>query len=395
MERIGSALALLVVIVSFGMACGGGEVAPPIPGETIVFVGRKIGSPPQLYLLNADGTGFRQLTDGESANWWPTWSPDGTRIAYLSWAEPEAPETETPTAEPGTSTPSPPTLTPEDLARRRLVVKDLASGEETVVADSLPVQTLANDHSWSPDGTKIVYMAVTDPSKTPVRAEIHVIDLRSGDDIQLADGRYGFLPAWSPDGTKIAFGGWVSELEGSEEQESDVFIVDSDGSNVRRLVSRPGADIGPVWSPDSTRIVWWGYRPDDPATILFMADVDSGEMTELGEGAYPAWSPDGRRIALVKEQEDEPGVFSLRSNLDILVQDVESGERTNLTTGRFRETWLTWSPDGTRIAFVSTQDNPNGEVYVMDTDGSNARRLTENDLEEVMLAWSPGRALAQ
>jgi Tol biopolymer transport system component len=120
-----------------------------------------------------------------------------------------------------------------------------------------------------------------------------------------------------------------------------------------------------------------------------MMDVASGQITELGEGSDPVWSPDGQRIAFVLAEKPPPGVLRLQTNLDIYTLDVETGERTQLTQDRASNEGPTWSPDGQRIAFVSTRDNAQGEIYVMNADGSDVRRLTDNELAEAMLAWAP------
>jgi Tol biopolymer transport system component len=408
------ALALAIVLVSFTFACGGGGGPPepaPIPGEAIAFVGTKIGSLANIYLVNADGSGFGQLTESTEFDAWPVWSPDGRRLAYFSWnvaqmltpsvetATAEAatstpgPETLTPgvetaTAEAATSTPEPETLTPEELAQRRLLVRDLASGEDTMVADSLPVQGYSGPFGWSPDGSQIVYMAIADPTQIPVRAGIWSVDVGTGVQTPLAESQMGFLPAWSPDGTKIAFIGWIGEPDEFGQQESELFVMDSDGRNVRQLASRPGPDVSPQWSPDSRRIAWWGWGPGDEPSNLFMVDVESGELTGLGLGSDPIWSPDSRHVLFVQEQEI-PGVITTEANTEIFVLDVETGERINLSSNDSPDLWPTWSPDGSRIAFVSKRDHLLGEIYVMDADGSNVKRITDNDLQEAVLTWSP------
>jgi Tol biopolymer transport system component len=383
MMRIAAALATAFGFLALGVACGGGGQPPkaePIGGEAIAFVVSETGASADIYMVNADGSGFGRLGESEDVDWWPTWSPDGGRLAFLSWRRADVtPEAEEPSA-----------LTQEELALRRLVVRDLDSGEDTTVADSLPLQTYPGSFNWSSDGKHIVYMAITDPTQIPVRARIQSVDVATGMQTVLAEGQQGFHPAWSPDGTKIAFVGWIGEPDESGQQESELFIMDSDGSNLRQVATRPGPDLSPRWSPDGRRIAWWGYGPEDEPSRLFMVDVESGELMELGQGTDPVWSPDGRRLLFVQE-EQEPGVIAAEPNLEVFVLDVETGERLNLTNNGLPDRWPTWSPDGSRIAFVSERDSPLGDIYVMNADGSDVKRLTDNDLQEFMLAWSPGQ----
>jgi len=386
MTRIAAALAVAFGLLALGVACwGDGHVpkAEPIAGEAIAFVASETGSSPDIYMINADGSGFGRVTESEDIDWWPTWSPDGGQLAFFSWRAPEATPEATPEAE------EPPTLTPEELALRRLVVRDLDSDEETTVADSLPLQTYPGLFSWSSEGKHIVYMAIADPTQIPVRARIQSVDVATGMQTVLAEDQLGFHPAWSPDGTKIAFVGWIGEPDESGQQESELFVMDRDGSNLQQLASRPGPDLSPRWSPDGRRIAWSGYGPEDEPSRLFMVDVESGELTELGLGSDPIWSPDGSRLLFVQE-EQKPGVITFKPNSEVFVLDVETGEQLNLTNNIVPEYWPTWSPDGSRIAFVSERDSPRGDIYVMNADGSDVKRLTDNDLRESMLAWSLG-----
>lgn len=400
MARIGAALAVACSVLVLGVACGGDGEPPqaePIAGEAIAFVASGTDLPVDIYMINADGSGFGRVTESEDIDWWPTWSPDGGQLAFFSWqapeATPEAEESLTPSPEESpTLTPEAeesPTLTAEDLALRRLVVRDLGSGEETTVADSLPLQAYPGLFSWSSDGRHIVYMAIADPTQVPLRARIQSVDVASGAETVLAKDQTGFHPAWSPDGTRIAFIGWIGEPDESGQQESELFVMDSDGSNLRQVVSRPGPDLSPRWSPDGRRVAWWGYGTEDEPNHLLMVDVESGELTELGEGSDPIWSPDGKRLLFVQE-EQEPGVITFKPNVEIFVLDVETGDRLSLTDNIIPDRWPVWSPDGSRIAFVSERDSALGEIYVMNADGSDVKRLTDNELRESMLAWSPG-----
>jgi Tol biopolymer transport system component len=274
-----------------------------------------------------------------------------------------------------------------------VVVNADGSGRHTI-GDSTFFQVYASGFSWSPDASKIAYTTVVDPAEQPRRAKLRVVSAVDGSEVPLVEERIGYLPAWSPDGTTIAFGAFVGELDAQGRGEAELFLMDSDGGNVRRITERPGTDLPPSWSPDSSRIVWSGTTvPSDPSqtatTVLFMMDIASGQITELGEGSDPVWSPDGQHIAFVLAEEPPPGTVQLRTNLDVYTLNVDTGERRQVTQGRPTDEWPAWSPDGQRIAFVSTRDNAQGEIYVTNADGSDVRRLTENDLAEAMLAWTP------
>jgi Tol biopolymer transport system component len=390
MKRIVVSLAFMAAVLA--VACGGGGTKPvgPTgtigPGTGIAFVARESTKPSDLYLIDADSGAVQQLTNGEESEWWPTWSSDRQQLAFISWFVP----TTTPEASPVPEA----TAVPEDLTLRHLMVANADGSDQHIIGDSIYFQVYSSGFSWSPDGSAIVYTTVVDPAQQPRRAKLRVISAADGSEVALTEERLGYLPIWSPDGTTIAFGGFVGELDAQGKGEAELFLMNRDGSNARQITNRPGTDLPPSWSPDSSRIVWSGTTvPSDTSqtatSILFMMDVASGQITELGEGSDPVWSPDGQRIAFSMAETPPPGVLRLRTNLDIYTFDVETGERTQLTQDPTSDEGPAWSPDGQRIAFVSMRDNTEGEIYVMNADGSDVRRLTDNDLSEAMLAWAP------
>jgi Tol biopolymer transport system component len=154
---------------------------------------------PDLYVMNSDGTGRMRLTTGLGSAWTPTWSPDGSRIAYV-W------------------TTSPPNH-PEKRSEIFVVHSD-GSGRVNLAAGS--------DPAWSPDGSKIAIAQDTD---------IFVIDANGGNLRRLTTTDGSGLPVWSPDGSRIAF-----TLFGFE---SAVAVVNSDGTDLRTLM--PGHS--PTWRP--------------------------------------------------------------------------------------------------------------------------------------------------
>ena len=153
------------------------------------------------------------------------------------------------------------------------------------------------------------------------------------------------------------------------------FVMNHDGSGSRRL-SDTGRFSG--WSPDGRYVL----LVDRDITTHHL---DSGSERNLTRdaGGYggASWSPDGSRIAYVHRD-------------DIYVMDVDGGNRHNLTANREGATWPSWSPDGRQIAFGSDRDG-NTEIYVMASDGGALRNLTNNAAPDHPPRWSPsGRHIA-
>jgi TolB protein len=201
-------------------------------------------------------------------------------------------------------------------------------------------------------------------------AEIHVMD---------ADGRAktrithrdpaGSTPAWSPDGSRIAFNG----SSGSSVQ---LWVMDRDGENLRPLGFQTlefdvGAFPDPDWSPGGGRIVL-SYKEN-----IYVVNRDGTERRRLTRGSAedwdPSWSPAGRWIAFTRA----PEIWRMRTN--------GTGKQA-LGTGDDPD----WSPNGKRIVFTVQQRTGRLDIYTMRADGTDRRRLTRSRANEYAPAWSPG-----
>lgn len=217
--------------------------------------------------------------------------------------------------------------------------------------------------------------------------------------------------SWSPDGRRLAFGADLTRDSGFA---SDIYTVRADGSDQQRLTrSRDSSD--PVWSPDGRTIVFarqgrLPQRDNEPFTsTLWTMHRDGSHRRRLTQPAGPIaevpgpFSPDGSRLLLSR------AVFSNSGKIDatasgVFVRDLEtSRERRLIADGGD----AAFSPDGRRVAFVTTRDrngelnygdstNPASELYVMQADGTHQRRLTHTkDLNEANPSWLPtGKRLA-
>ncbi len=181
-------------------------------------------------------------------------------------------------------------------------------------------------------------------------------------------------PAVSPDGKYIAFV--------AQEDDLDIFVMRSDGSDRQNLTHHPARDVGPVWSPDSQTILFVSNRGGTPN--IWMIHPDGSGLTNLSKGSgqdsSPAWSPDGRRIAF---QSDRGG-----SN-DIYAMDADGKNVKQLTNDPGMDVEPAWAPDGSLIAFRSDRDG-GWDIYTIRPDGSSPANLTRSpSVEETALSWEP------
>ncbi len=206
--------------------------------------------------------------------------------------------------------------------------------------------------------------------------EIYI--LSDGEITRVTDGGNNVNPTWSPDGSQILF---TSGRDG----DLDLYVMNEDGSDALQLTYNNVVDSSSDWSETRGEIVLDRDTADDeadPVVQIFVMPADGfGEHRQLTEGApnaKPVWSPDGTRVAFL----------SLRDgNQEIYVMDADGSDQVNLTRDPALDALAAWSPDGSRLAFVSDRDG-NREIYVMNADGSNPMRLTDEAAEDGNPTWS-------
>ncbi len=240
-----------------------------------------------------------------------------------------------------------------------------------------------DDPAWSPDGQQIAFLSARD-SPDPIFAtntEIYVMDTDGSNQTRLTfNPARDHSPAWSPDGQRIAF---VS-FDGTN---SDIYLMNPDGSGLARLTHLEGWEGDPSWSPDGRRIAFTAEVPADPKypsnSEIFVMDADGSNWVRLtnneAQDRNPAWSPNGEKIAFESERDGD---------LEIYVMNSDGSDQKRLTFRSGYDSNPTWSPYGQWIAFWSNRDRT-FEIYMMDTGGLSVSRLTPLMSGCARPAWSP------
>ncbi|RMF79995.1 MAG: hypothetical protein D6737_09610 [Chloroflexi bacterium] len=238
---------------------------------------------------------------------------------------------------------------------------------------------------WSPDGTKIAFHS-NRHSGAARNFDIYVMDADGKNVQRLTTHEYDdAMPQWSPDGTMIAYHSY--DLRTGE---WDIYVMNADGSNVRKVVGDLETGVlsdesMATWSPDSTQIAFTSGPPRTTQTELYIVNIDGTNLRQLTDNDdhewAPSWSPDGTQIAF---QSDRNG-----GNSDIYVYNLERDTVRQLTDLILIERAPEWLPDGSGILYevlVATDY----EIFVMNPDGSNKRRLTDSNLDNLAPSWQPG-----
>jgi Tol biopolymer transport system component len=199
---------------------------------------------------------------------------------------------------------------------------------------------------------------------------------KDGDDAATRDGAaFQIDPAYSPDGTEIAF---ASNRAGT----LDIYVMDADGTNTRRLTSTSRNDGQPTWSPDGRQIAF--QRDDGDHIYLMRADGTRVHRltTELAPESEPAWSPDGRWIAYSRRT---PGT-DIR---ELWLVRPDGSRPHRLTTLDSAAYTPAWSPDAKTIAFAARHGGVRFDIFRIDADGTGLRRVTTSREDAFEPAWSP------
>ena len=227
---------------------------------------------------------------------------------------------------------------------------------------------------WSPSGESILYTSYRYANRpllfvsTRGRGKPGRVLSRLGDRMPQYRG------VFAPLGPRLA-------VVMSEGDASEIYTVDSDGRDLRRLTNNRVIDVSPSWSPDASRIAFVSDRSGSPQIYLMNAN-GSDQRRLTFQGSYntnPAWSPDGRWIAYETR---------LEGQFDIWLIDPTGGANVPLISNPRNDESPSWAPNGRKLAFSSTRRG-RADIYVTDLTGDNLLRLTENAGNNTNPSWGP------
>jgi TolB protein len=224
--------------------------------------------------------------------------------------------------------------------------------------------TLNITPTWSPDKQTIAYTSFRPSGQYGVFRDIVFSFITTGNRTTPANGspqRQNELPMFSPDGSKVAF---TSYRDGNPE----IYVMNRDGSALRRLTNNPAIDTTPTWSPSGNQIAWVSDRTGNPHIYIMNAD-GTGQRSLINEICdRPTWSS-GQFNEIAYAARTGPG-YDIK-----LYSFSKGGEVTKLTDGIGSNESPAFSPNGRHIAFTSTR-NGKVQIFTIDRDGNNLRQIT-------------------
>lgn len=250
-----------------------------------------------IWVMNPDGSGKTNITNTPNADEGsPSWSPDGTQLAFYS-------------------------------------NRDDINGEIYVMnADGTGVVRLTNrigldgSAAWSPTGTQIAFVSQRDTNNE----DIFLMNADGTNQTRLttqsSNDRH---PSWSPNGSKIVF----------YTLDYDIFSINADGTGATQLTNTSNQDMDPAWSPDGSKIAF--SRHTGSNFEIFVMNPDGTGQTSItaadNSSGAPAWSPDGTRMAVVR-----PVPFG--TPLEIFVMNADGTGAVNIgnTAANEYSDWPSW-----------------------------------------------------
>jgi TolB protein len=249
-------------------------IDPNAAPEHIVFYASGDEDEYNIYTIDTDGN-TTNIIDTSYADMEPAWSPDGVFLAFISTRD-----------------------------KNFHVFISTADGQD---ATRVYGGGINGQPAWAPDGRHIAFHSITVPGRPYNIWKLYVEGTRFSfqwDPVQLTDDPAGaFAPAWSPDGQQIAF---HSYRDGN----GNIYLMDTDGANQRRITDHPANDTDPAFSPDGEYIAFQSSRdtPDGCGMNVWVMRTDGSDPRNLTghtdctpRSGAPTWSSDGTMLAFQRQ----------------------------------------------------------------------------------------------
>ncbi len=262
-----------------------------------------------IYMMEVDGSGVRQLTDEPGRDYEPDSSPDGRTLVFASQRA------------------------GEDSSQLYLMDADGSNARRLTFSSETGARVIDDYAHWSPDGRTVVFQRTTVVSEGGgTDADIWLIDTESGEERQLTDDPsvWDSTPSFAADGGSVLF-------ESNRDGDFDVHRLDIETGEVVQLTDEEGSDFEAKESPDGTRVAFTSDRGGN--FDIYVMDADGENVRQLTDSEAadrcPQWSPDGRQLSFYSERD---------GNREIYIMGADGSEQTRLTDSPFNDEVPDWVP---------------------------------------------------
>lgn len=318
-----------------------------VPLKTFIKILKSNPTPKQeaeIRELAAEPHPVAQLTNTDSDNASPVFSPDGRQLAFVR----------------------------VERGRNVVMLMDLS---DRSVRRITPDGFSDSNPSFTPDGEHLILSSVPFPTGEKDKARLVKVNLRTLERETIFKWKGDiFKPALSPDGKAVLFESYLDD-------NWEIFKLDLATLKLQRLTDNRSNDIDPAFSPDGTKIIFASDRDGDFDIYEMKADGSSPRKIADSPGVdnMPSFSPDGRRILFVSDRE---------GNEEIYVMDPSGKNVLRLTNYRGKDTTPCFSPDGKRVAFASTRGSSYLQINLMDmTKGLTRQELIKHLEYLASISW--------
>lgn len=291
---------------------------------------------------NAPSLAIAQLTDLDGNESGIRFSPDGTRIAFLS----------------------------NQSGASNIYVVPVEGGEHIQLTNTKGENSW---HSWSPDGKTIAFQ-----SNSGGKYGIWIIPSSGGEGRLLSDSAYhSGRPKWSPDGSEIAY-------HSNIESNWNIWAVSIKTGETRQITDQPDDEFIYGWSPDGSQITYYYQSKStghwDIWTVSSTTDQTKQLTRQSGNANLFGWSPDGTMLGYSYSDQD---------HRDLYIVSIDGGEPKNVSHHAGEEWHPSWSPDGKKILFYTTWDDAMTDIWMTDPISGELTQVTQHIDEDYYPRWSP------
>ena len=286
----------------------------------------------------------------------------------------------------------------KDVNRYSIETMPISGGPRNQLTNNSNDIPLFNNIEWSPNSDRLSF--IQSSTSTAIQSGLYIVETNDSNPMRLTSLKVHTGGNWSKDGSKVAF-----TVE--DEYQQGTYVRNPNGVNEYRLTTT--IDSNPMWSPVTNKIAY--VSETNSKSDIYLMNDDGSNIKRLTNDEYIkgdiSWSPDGRYILFVSRHNCWDPI-NLLSNCSSATREKESGEKLDpdiydpeiyivdtrqdnpepkqLTHNSVLDEAPVWSPDGSKIAFVSYLDG-DAEIFTMSSTGDNQQRLTNNTYEDIDPSW--------